>query len=68
MSIFYPTIYQMIKWYSLNKSISPEEFDLCKELESLIYDNDVIMKEIFDDHAFIILTADGSNVSEYDHD
>ncbi len=54
--------------YSLKKILDPVEFSLCEELESLIQDNEDIMQEIFGDHAFIILTADGSEVSEYSHD
>lgn len=55
--------------YSMNRSnLSAEKIALCKELQDMIYGQDDMMLDIFGDHVEIIMTPEGSDVNDYDHD
>lgn len=54
--------------YGLKKLVTPEEFRLCEKMEAIINSNEELMKDLFDDHAIIVLRPSGTVVEEYEHD
>ena len=57
-----------VESYGLKKIITSEEFRLCEQMESIIGRNSELMKDLFGDHALIVLRASGITVEEYEHD
>jgi hypothetical protein len=54
--------------YTLKTLVTPEEFALCQKMESIIHSNADLMEDLFDDHVMVVLTANGAETHEYDHD
>jgi hypothetical protein len=54
--------------YGLKKLVTPEEFKLCEQMESIIGRNKVLMEDLFGDHALVVVRANSIVVEEYDHE
>lgn len=48
--------------------LSAEELKACKAVQDFISNNEDLMHDLYDNHASVILTANGAKVDEYDHD
>lgn len=55
-------------WGMKKSSLSAEKIELCNSFESLINANEEFMQEILGDHVLVHVTANGVEVSDYDHD
>ena len=45
-----------------------DQKELCNKLTALISENEDIMESVFGDHVRVVLTANGAEVTEYEHD
>lgn len=54
--------------YSLKDYMDKEEVALCLKLENVIQSNEELMQEIYGDHVIVVVTANGAETQEYDHD
>jgi hypothetical protein len=65
---FYVSEYRLQKGELGDTGVSLETYRACKKLKDMLNEQEEIMKDVFGDHVYVLVTVDGVTVEEYEHD